>query len=97
MTPTSGTDGTWSVNDGTLISYITVKAANSFALYELAPPSSTGDYTTLGILNNGGEQPDLSHLTFWTSEVPNEVPEPSTVALMLLGSVGMIALKKKKN
>jgi hypothetical protein len=77
----------WSVLDGTLIKYVTIKAANEFKVYELAgagASSGTG-FSTLGLLTpNGKNQPGISHISFWT--VPGSaVPEPSTWALMLLG------------
>ena len=89
--PATSQSGSFSVLDGTLISYITVKAANSFALYQLAPPASTGTYTTAGILNNGGQQPDVSHIRFWTVA---SVPEPMTGGLVLLGSA--LAFRRRR-
>lgn len=79
--------GTWDVlNNATNIKYVTVKAANSFTLYELAGAgANSGVFSTLGILNNGGQQPGVSHLSFWQSDVAAAVPEPSTWAMMLLG------------
>lgn len=83
----SGTtqSGTWNVlNDAVSIKYITVKAANSFALYELSGAgANSGTWTTAGILNNGGQQPGVSHISFWTAAAA--VPEPSTWLMMLLG------------
>ena len=77
----------WSVIDGTLIKYVTVKGANSFKLYEIAGAgaSSGVDFSTLGILNGGGNQPDISHLSFWTVPGTTAVPEPATWAMMIAG------------
>lgn len=78
--------GTWDVlNNAINIKYVTVKAANSFTLYELAGAgANSGVFSTLGMLNKGGQQPGVSHLSFWQSDVA-AVPEPSTWAMMLLG------------
>lgn len=84
--PAGAFSGTWSVLDGTPITYLTVKAGPQFALYQLSPPSSSGTWTTAGLLVGKGNQPELSHLSFWTDEaealpvVP--IPEPATYALV---------------
>jgi hypothetical protein len=77
--PASGDSTDWSVFDGTLIKYLTVKAASGFEVYEIAGAgSATGfDFSTLGIVNGGGRQPDISHLSFWTCRYalsPNPPP-----------------------
>lgn len=84
--PAMGKATDWSVLDGTPIKYVTVKGSTSFKLYELpkAGASSGINFSTLGILNRGGNQPDISHLSFWTSPT-TAVPEASTWAMMLLG------------
>lgn len=77
-------NGTWDVMDNTIgISFLTVKASNSFALYQFDPPVNSGGWSTAEIINGGGRQPALSHLTFWTSEVP----EPGTFALLGLALI----------
>jgi hypothetical protein len=82
--PSTAQSGTWQVLDGTQIAYITIKAANSFALYQVN--ASSGTFTTAGILNNGGQQPNVSHISFWIPDVtPSPVPEPATMALMGVG------------
>ncbi len=89
FTPASGgsldgsKSGTWQVLDGTDIAYITIKAANSFALYQF-DPTSTGFYTTAGMLNNGGQQPGVSHISFWTAQ-RQQVPEPAALVLFAFG------------
>jgi hypothetical protein len=67
----------------TPVSFITVKASNSFMLYSVDELLS-GSWTTAGILNNGGKQPGISHYTLWgTPSAP--VPEPATWAMMIAG------------
>lgn len=94
-----GKSGTWDVIDNSVkIAFVTVKASNNFAIYQYLVPVNSGDWTTAGIVNNGGNQPKLSHLSFWTipSEVPeNPVPEPSSIILMGSAAVALIGLKKR--
>ncbi|KOR35068.1 MULTISPECIES: PEP-CTERM sorting domain-containing protein [Planktothricoides] len=54
-----------------------VKAADGYLLFE-TDDISTINWSTLGLLNKGGQQPGLSHLSVYQKEVP----EPLT----LLGS-----------
>lgn len=94
LTGAPGSSGTWTVKDGTLISYITVKAANSFALYQFDPATASGNWTTDGILNNGGQQPNVSHISFWVAE-SQPVPEPASLALFAVG-LGLLALLARR-
>lgn len=83
--PSDGKVTTFTVLDGTLITYATVKAATDFKVYQFGGAGvSTGSLSTLGLLTNGGRQPDISHISFWTT--PNSaVPEPGTWGMMLFG------------
>ena len=107
FTPDSGTltssfSGDWTQLSGAgSVRFITIKAANSFALYELSPSAGSGSYTTAGMLNNGGQQPSVSHISFWTSGStpppdPNVVPEPSTVLLLGTGALGWLLLRRRR-
>lgn len=91
--------GTWNVlDDSILIKYITVKAANSFALYELSGQgSNSGVFTTLGLLNNGGKQPVVSHISFWQAGGAPAVPEPATWAMMIFGFAGVGFSMRRRN
>jgi hypothetical protein len=76
----------WSVLDGTLIKYISVKTGDDdFKVYEWAGlGASSGTVTTEGLaVGRNNNQPAISHLSFWT--VTPSIPEPATWALMLLG------------
>jgi hypothetical protein len=84
--PSGALSGTWNIVDGTLIAYLTVKAGPQFALYQLSSPASSGTWTTAGLLVGKGNQPGLSHLSFWTAELTPmavaPIPEPATYALV---------------
>ena len=103
-TVTSAADnksGTWDVlNNNVLISYLTVKASNSFTVYQYSPAQNSGSWTTLGIVNNGGTQPELSHLSLWTvppsGDPGGEVPEPGTLAIVGGALLGIGYWRRKK-
>nr|WP_207974747.1 PEPxxWA-CTERM sorting domain-containing protein [Parafrankia sp. BMG5.11] len=80
--PTDGKETTFTVLDGTLISYVSLKAGTDFKVYQL--PTATS-ISSLGILVGKGNQPDISHLSFWTTPNAPAVPEPATWAMMLFG------------
>ena len=85
--PDTGKSTDWTVKDGTLIKYVTVKGARMFKLYELEGDgaSSGFNFNTIGLLTpNGKNQPDISHLSFWTVD-PAAVPEPANWAMMIAG------------
>ncbi|MBM3725942.1 MAG: PEP-CTERM sorting domain-containing protein [Acidobacteria bacterium] len=77
--PSTATSGTWSVNDLTLIYYITIKSGNGYALYEMSPASASGTFTTLGI--DPTKLKEVSHISFWKLMDPGgpPVPEPGTL------------------
>ena len=105
---TDSQSGSWALNDTSIgIDFVTVKAANSFVVLAVNGATS-GIYSTEGILNNGGQQPDVSHISFWTKDGNSgvggdtdmngdgeEVPEPGTIALLALGLIGVSAFRSK--
>ena len=101
VTGLGGKSGTWDVIDNSvLITYVTVKASNYFTLYEYTPGENSGSWTTAGITNPGGQQPNLSHLSFWTGpnttpgSDPGDVPEPMTMALFASGMGALVIARK---
>lgn len=67
-----------------LVSFYAVKAGNQFQLYKVAAPSSSFSWTTADLQVGSGQQPNVSHLTFWGS-AGSTVPEPATWAMMIMG------------
>lgn len=92
ITGGGGTSGTWSL-PGYLISFLGVKAGNDFILYQLASPSSSGSWSTAGLVNRNGGQLGLSHLSFFGSETA--VPEPAQWALMI-GGFGLVGAAMRR-
>lgn len=70
---TFGLSGTWS-SDSYLAYAFDVKAANDNALESVLPPALSGTWSTSDITNNGGQQPDVSHIDFFGALAP--VPAP---------------------
>ena len=88
----SGKSGTWSAPD--MVSYLTVKAANSYLIFD-AGNAKSGSWSTMGILNNGGNQPDVSHISYWSGPDMTVVPLPAG-GVLLLTALGALALRRKR-
>lgn len=84
------------IQAGTIeIGYLTVKAADSFVLYEIPAGVYSGRYNTEGILTKGGSLPQVSHIRFWSVVDYATIPEPGTVALLGLGMLAL-GLRRKR-
>lgn len=91
----SGQSGTWTTPDP--VDYITVKASNSYIVYD-AGGLMTGNWSTMGILNNGGRQPNVSHISYWSGPGSvSTVPLPATGLMLLAGLGGFAAAKRRKS
>ncbi len=91
--------GTWST-PGYLISFLAVKAADYFVLYELTVPASSGLWNTFNIPFKNNPH-DLSHLAFFGAAddggggIGSTVPEPATWALLFAG-FGMVGIAARR-
>ncbi len=95
-----GKSGDWFASEGWLATdpiYYSLKAATHFALY-YANGATSGDWeidwTTPG---QGNATPGLSHISFWTADPPNPVPEPGTLALVGLGLATLAGYRRKRH
>ena len=99
----------WDYNNGVYwwggteaVTHISVKAGNSWILYELGTPLQQGGFITLEseIYGKTGGVKEIGHVTGYTggitpiAETGTSVPEPGTFILMGLGLLAVPGIKK---
>ncbi len=92
--------GTWTSE--TPIEFYAVKGGNHVAMYWLEGGASSGFWSTEHIINDGGNQPNLSHLSVYNplghfsgSEDPVPTPEPASLLLVGGGLLGLAMLRRR--
>lgn len=91
--------GTWSFDPSKVTganpilfpTWMAVKAGNGYLVFAIALGTTSGSWSTEGLLNNGGRRPELSHLSFYDTGAP-VIPIPAAAWLFgsaLLGVIGI--------
>jgi hypothetical protein len=98
VTTTNGAQsGSWTVTSDLSSLYnniaVVLKGGPNWVAYLYDPAINGGDWTTAGLINGGGRQPDLSHLSLYARAA---VPEPTTMLLLGAGLVGLAGFGRKK-
>lgn len=97
----TGKAGTWSVDswDGFSAAILVTKGGPAFAAYLLDLTAGiTGTWSTAGLTNPGGNQPNISHISLYTVEGETPVvPVPAGLPLILSAlGLGALTLRRRK-
>jgi hypothetical protein len=89
--------GTWTVTEALTGPFaISVKGSDGFAVYlfeNLNQAVTSGTWSTAGLLNNGGRQPNLSHISLFKVR---SVPEPATIIGLGVIAAGMLVARRRQ-
>jgi len=90
-----GTEVVWSYSGPIGISAVTVKNGAFFDYYDL-DGDLFNDKTWLFDTLNGESQKDISHITFWDTDGPSEIPLPAAGWLLMAGVGGLATMRRRK-
>lgn len=96
FTPTAS--GTWTYTPGPgdpLITAYVAKGGPSFNLFSNDGDPNSGSWFTPN--NPGGNQAGLSHLSFYDTAVPVQVPEPTSMLIFGTALLGLGALARRRS
>lgn len=92
--------GTWSVDTFggyTQVALVVKGGAEAWVAYMLDLTSLSGTWSTADLINDGGKQPGLSHMSLYVADFkPSTVPLPAGAPLLLAGLAGLAALRRKR-
>jgi hypothetical protein len=83
-------DGNWA---GITSAMLVIKGSNGFIAYLLDLTSTSGTWSTVGLVNNGGNRPAISHGSLYTVAA---VPVPAAGFMLLAGIGGLAALRRRR-
>lgn len=89
--------GTWKTDDP--INFYSVKGGKQYSIWWMKDGVDDGLWTTIGLLNNGGNIPEISHLSTFidqNSGNTSNVPEPNTMVLFGIGILSVFGLLKRR-
>lgn len=97
------TSGTWSLAGFDFSAYdelmFVVKGGTTFSAYLWDGVTTSGTWNTLGIINNGGRNPGISHFAVYGvpgDEPPTEVPEPLATLGLVAVAGGLLTLRRQR-
>lgn len=97
ITGAGSSAGSWTYTGTEELYLLTVKAANDFSIFSIAG-LTTGPWSTVGLVNGGGNTPNISHVTVWklVGGTTTRIPEPGSLALMLIGLGGLLLVGRRQ-